>query len=88
MRQLPFFLKGGGLRSSTSKSNMKTPYQPGQFEKKWVESWKKDGLNVFDPDSNKKNITVSSNCPIPRATSISATGLLLPLPTFCPASKE
>src|SRR3989344_5625335 len=29
-------------------------YQPAEFEKKLVEKWKKDKLNVFDPNSDKK----------------------------------
>ncbi len=33
---------------------MKNKYQPAEFEKKWAEKWRKDKLNVFDPNSDKK----------------------------------
>ncbi|OGK52759.1 leucine--tRNA ligase [Candidatus Roizmanbacteria bacterium RIFCSPLOWO2_01_FULL_44_13] len=33
---------------------MKNKYQPAEFEKNWLEKWKKEKLNVFDPNSDKK----------------------------------
>jgi len=40
-----------------------TPYQPQQFEKKWQEQWKKDKINVFNPDSNKKKYYILVELP-------------------------
>jgi len=42
---------------------MSVKYQPQQFEKKWAEQWKKEKINIFDPDSNKKKYYVLVELP-------------------------
>ena len=38
-------------------------YQPQEFEKKWAEQWKKEKINIFNPDSNKEKYYVLVELP-------------------------
>lgn len=61
----PSFLKEGGFKNLMSKSNMKIPYQPQMFEKKWVEYWDKKKTYITNESNPDKKTYVLAMFPYP-----------------------